>query len=141
VASPSSKKALPLSSTFHEALKKCRQTDYVLQMVIANEAGVTVGQYNAMELGEIPMALRVYAAGILRWPQLNGYPAPPADPVMQKPVEHPAVTLERKREEQFMALFTGLNVGKTNKAIIRSLLILAATGEMRIDDINRLFGE
>ena len=124
---------------FFKALHEARERAYLLEVVLAREAGVTVSEYRAIELGRVPLTCEVYDAAVARFSTLKAFPRPLPMPTPLTPSVHPAVVFEQERVKDFFESFTQLNVGKSNKALIRQMLLMAAEGVASPRDIDHFF--
>ena len=123
---------------FHVELFRLRR-DTALEAELAFDAGVTVTEYRAIEMGHLPCSRAVYDAARARFPSLRSYPRPPVDPARTVATKHVVVTREYQRLTPLMLLVSRLNVGVRNKVVIRELLTMAMNGDMTAEDRDFFF--
>ena len=122
---------------FHADLVRLRESGYIDPSVVAGTAGVTLRVYRAMELGEIPISAAVYDAAVQRFPQLRAHPRPSASSSPISRVVHPAVALEYARVEPFVERAKRLNIGTTNRGLVKELLRVFVEHDLTLTDVER----
>lgn len=132
-----SKRQANTGRPFHRELLRLRETGFIDPATIAGDAGVTIRVYRAMELGEIPVTGSVYDAALRRFPQLKAHPRPSVNPTPTARVQHPAVVLDNARVDPLVQRVKRLNVGSTNRGIVRELLRIILENDLTLEDVER----
>jgi hypothetical protein len=114
--------------------------DVAFESDLAEQAGVTTALYRAIELGHVPCTRAVYDVVSLRFPQLKVFPRPGPDPGVLVATRHSAVTHEYARLQPLMDQCRRLNIGTTNRNIIREMMLRALAGDYTPEDIQFFFG-